>query len=221
MDTDVRPTFLHPRKEAPTIGRGTTTPAPDIVPTKGYTSATVDKQATQPSLPFGQAKSRLGQLRRPTPMRHQSLPKFTSKPLPTTKIATEEGESGTPSIMFAEPPVTSPKHEGGRQSSIYDHPSSPSQSTNTLATGFPAQQAVPLTFNDLPCRAQHLILNDLMVGQSAESAVLLTTLPSPVEGTCESEEDSVRYLSDLEVLCQNLPPVLLVHSNSMTVTMNL
>ena len=60
-----------------------------------------------------------------------------------------------------------------------------------------------------------------MLSQSAETAVVFTTLPTPVEGTCESESESVRYLSDLEVLCHDLPPVLLVHSNSITVTMNL
>ncbi|KAK7542406.1 amino acid permease-domain-containing protein [Phyllosticta citribraziliensis] len=83
--------------------------------------------------------------------------------------------------------------------------------------------ALPLSFNDLPCRAQHLILNELIKKESGdgETAVVFTTLPSPVEGTCESEESSVQYLSDLEVLCDGLPPVVLVHSNSLTVTMNL
>jgi potassium/chloride transporter 9 len=98
-------------------------------------------------------------------------------------------------------------------------PSSPY--TNSPASGFPAQQAIPLSFNDLPCRAQHLILNELIRQQSDDTAVVFTTLPSPMEGTCDSETESVKYISDLEVLCQGLPPVLLVHSNSMTVTMNL
>lgn len=57
--------------------------------------------------------------------------------------------------------------------------------------------------------------------QSQRTAVVLTTLPSPIRGTCASEADSSRYLSDLDLLCQDLPPTLLVHSNSMTVTMNL
>jgi potassium/chloride transporter 9 len=60
-----------------------------------------------------------------------------------------------------------------------------------------------------------------MVQQSGETAVIFTTLPSPVEGTSLREEDSMSYLDDLEVLWQRLPPCLLVHSNSMTVTMNL
>lgn len=89
------------------------------------------------------------------------------------------------------------------------------------ASGFPSQAAIPLSFNDLPSRAQHLILNELMVQQSAETAVIFTTLPSPSDDTSQSEELSESYLSDLDVLWQGLPPSLLVHSNSMTVTMNL
>lgn len=149
---------------------------------------------------------------RPRPLRHSSFGRFTSKPQPESKVATEDGPG--PSIMFTEP-ATPPKEH---HQSIYDRrPSSESQP----ASGFPAPQSVPLSFNDLPCRAQHLILNELLQQHSQDTAVLFTTLPSPVEGTGLSEVESLSYLSDLEVLCQDLPPVLLVHSNSMTVTMNL
>ena len=84
-------------------------------------------------------------------------------------------------------------------------------------------QNLPLSFNDLPSRAQHLILNELMRQNSttSDTAVLLTTLPIPEEGTCHSEEDSLRYLADIEVRCHELPPVLLVLSNNMTVTVSL
>lgn len=82
-------------------------------------------------------------------------------------------------------------------------------------------QDMPLSFNDLPSRAQHLILNDLMRQNSHDTAVLFTTLPIPEEGTCRSEEASVQYLSDVEVLCHDLPPTLMVLSNTMTVTVSL
>lgn len=82
-------------------------------------------------------------------------------------------------------------------------------------------QGLALSFNDLPSRAQHLILNELLRENSGETAVLFTTLPIPEEGTCQSEESSVEYLSDIEVLCNDLPPVLLVLSNNMTVTVSL
>ena len=158
---------------------------------------------------------------RPRPKRHSSAGKLTSNLVPETTVNTDDGPG--PSIMFTENENDPQGTRQGQQKSIYNrkssnpNPPSPSQT----ASGFPANQSIPLSFNDLPCRAQHLILNELMQKQSADTAVLFTTLPSPVDGTCNSEEDSARYLSDLEVLCQGLPPVLLVHSNSMTVTMNL
>jgi potassium/chloride transporter 9 len=82
-------------------------------------------------------------------------------------------------------------------------------------------QGLPLSFNDLPSRAQHLILNELLRQNSQHTAVLYTTLPIPQEGTCQSEEASIQYLSDIEVLCTDLPPVLLVLSNNATVTVGL
>jgi len=182
----------------------------------------------------------------PPPIREHSLPKFTSNPTPRTAVASEEAAG--PSIMFVDTPSPAtarkkdPIAEGpadaAQPAAITTQPSSshasatnspisaaalPDASSYTAspASGFPSQQAIPLSFNDLPCRAQHLILNELIRQQSDDTAVVFTTLPSPVEGTCDSETESVKYISDLEVLCQGLPPVLLVHSNSMTVTMNL
>ncbi|KAJ5201824.1 uncharacterized protein N7498_006487 [Penicillium cinerascens] len=165
---------------------------------------------------------------RPPLSRSASSNRFSSSPIPEAKVNTEEGVG--PSIMFAanaspprfqkldsiyarRPSVVSPGSNG-------DHSSRSSRSSQT-ASGFPSSASVPLSFNDLPSRAQHLILNELMVQQSSETAVVFTTLPSPVEGTSRREEDSISYLSDLDVLLQSLPPCLLVHSNSMTVTMNL
>ncbi|OAA54295.1 k-cl co-transporter [Niveomyces insectorum RCEF 264] len=91
-----------------------------------------------------------------------------------------------------------------------------------------ATQDLPLSFNDLPSRAQHLILNELMRRQSGNgdakhggAAVLFTTLPIPEEGTSRDERASVQYLEDVELLCQGLPPVLMILSNNMTVTVNL
>lgn len=82
-------------------------------------------------------------------------------------------------------------------------------------------QGLELSFNELPSRAQHLIVNELMRQHSKETAVLLSTLPIPSEGTCLDEASTIQYLSDVEVLCNELPPTLLVLSNNMTVTVNL
>lgn len=220
--------------------------------------------------------------RRPETVRHQSMPKFSSRPLPKTKVASDEGPG--PSIMFTDNPSPS-EHRDSPIASAYDAKARsravPPQrqnedtqqrepSTETSASTL-AASAVPLSFNDLPCRAQHLILNELMRAVSHPSssstastpaahtesraplmssplpspecnsmlanargveaddekingggtAVLFTTLPSPVSGTGDSESESLKYLQDLEVLCKNLPPVLLVHSNSISVTMSL
>ncbi|PHH86488.1 hypothetical protein CDD83_10189 [Cordyceps sp. RAO-2017] len=82
-------------------------------------------------------------------------------------------------------------------------------------------QSVALSFNDLPSRAQHLVLNELMRQQSKDTAVLLSTLPIPSEGTNLDAMATVRYLSDVEILCYDLPPTMMVLSNNMTVTVSL
>ena len=151
---------------------------------------------------------------------HPAPGEFTSGPVPRTKVTS--GDTPGPSIMFEETssfsPTPSPSGQPrrGQGRSIYTRDRTPSS-----ATGYPFPQSMPLCFNDLPCRAQHLILNELIQQQSDHTAVVFTTLPSPIKGTCLNEADSLRYLRDLEVLCQDLPPTLMVHSNSMTVTTNL
>jgi potassium/chloride transporter 9 len=173
---------------------------------------------------------------RPKFGRTASSNRFTSSPIPETRVNPTE-ETG-PSIMFSDsPPATAGRLASPSatvRESIYSHsrpalPSSSPTTTSTAATaaasaasGYPSQAAQPLSFNDLPCQAQHLILNELMTRQSSsDTAVMFTTLPSPIEGTCLDESASLAYVSDLEILCKGLPPCLLVHSNSMTVTMNL
>ncbi|TGJ68799.1 hypothetical protein EYR41_004884 [Orbilia oligospora] len=129
--------------------------------------------------------------------RTMSSSAFSSQKIPHAQV--NEHEDSGPTIMFAdqEPP------------------------SHKRASGYPAGQDVSLSFNDLPSLAQYLILNELMRKFSDDTAVVFTTLPSPLEGTYKSEEACVEYISGLDVLCEKLPPVLLIHSNSMTVTMAL
>jgi potassium/chloride transporter 9 len=250
MGDSLRPLFLRERAGKASSSRTASPMTPPLRPLVDTSETTIpearlDEITSKPPPPRKEVRTEAPSPRinpqRPSTLRQQSFPRFTSKPVPATKVATEENEIGGRSIMFAEgnsPPIRSrgdPKesiyfHGGGTSSESSQPPSQQTSSSgsSTLpptggipATGFPALSAIPLTFNDLPCRAQHLILNELMVQHSTETATMMTTLPSPVLGTCESEIESVRYLSDLEVLCQGLPPVLLVHSNSITVTMNL
>ncbi|KAJ9602409.1 hypothetical protein H2200_012951 [Cladophialophora chaetospira] len=148
---------------------------------------------------------------------------FVSEPIPPAKVANEE-DAG-PSIMFAESPhprrQTSDENEPGAKPSIYQRTRDDSMPPQSSASGFPTATSMPLSFNDLPSRAQHLILNEIISQNSDDTAVVFTTLPAPFEGTYRSETDSLSYISDLEVLAGGLPPTLLVHSNSMTVTTNL
>lgn len=198
---------------------------------------------------------------RPILSRHASSAKFSSKPVPVTKVHEQEGLER--SIMFVDtpsPPVRGMGTHGRRQRlpSAYDvhgdvtSEAGPSdvkkaeedwhrdnldrekrekeRSISRHRSSSPAlsrrgstysTQALPLSFNDLPCRAQHLILNQLMMQNSKDSAVLFTTLPSPAEGTSTDENRCLQYLGDLEVLGRGGVPMMMVHSNSMTVTMSL
>lgn len=150
-------------------------------------------------------------------------PNFSSEPVPLTKVVSEEGAG--PSIMFADEPhprrqKTDEETSAAAARSIYQRPKEENSATRP-SSGYPTAASIPLSFNALPSRAQHLILNDLMAQHSDDTAVIFTTLPAPVDGTYRSETESLGYISDLEVLVGGLPPTLLIHSNSMTVTTNL
>lgn len=181
---------------------------------------------------------------RPPMSRASSFGRFSSRPVPETKMEDEDG--GGQRLMFAEPecrPNTRPSTRPHTPMALSRRNSTSQRETSEelLHLNIPellesyhfnpradtdgrssySTQSLPLSFNDLPSRAQHLILNDLMRQNSGDTAVLLTTLPIPEEGTSKSEEASIRYLSDIELLCHELPPVLLVLSNNMTVTVSL
>ncbi|KAI0019587.1 amino acid permease-domain-containing protein [Xylariomycetidae sp. FL0641] len=169
--------------------------------------------------------------------RNPSMVRFSSRAVPETRVE-DDGESGSrlvfaaPEYRQSEPLPRSRRNSGSREDGTQDVTlnipeilasyrldSGQGQSNDHGSTY--STQSLALSFNDLPSRAQHLIINELMRQNSRDTAVLLTTLPIPEEGTCKSDEDSLRYLSDIEVLCHELPPVLLVLSNNMTVTVSL
>lgn len=85
------------------------------------------------------------------------------------------------------------------------------------------QELSNLTFNDLPARGQHLILNELMKLHSnqGETAVIFSTLPAPQIGTHLNTEESLEYTSGLSTWLDGLRPVLLVNSQTVTVTTSL
>jgi potassium/chloride transporter 9 len=228
---------------------------------------------------------------RPTLSRQSSAVKFSSRPVPETKIVASEAEGSTisfapPSSTDSETPKAGPYRPSySRQSSLGNYPSKSRPSTQVTSgendgkkisfaeqpdyepysanhsrfqsrrssrgsaqyggdscdqipemleryrlsshleeeaqeLGF-TPQGLELSFNELPSRAQHLIVNELIRQHSKDTAVLLSTLPIPTEGTCLDDAATIQYLSDVEVLCNELPPTLLVLSNNMTVTVNL
>ncbi|KAF8464593.1 amino acid permease-domain-containing protein [Kalaharituber pfeilii] len=162
---------------------------------------------------------------RPELIHRVSSPTFSSRAIPDTEISTDDGG---PSIGFSsEAPRSTPSRitttitSGGigpsrarASASINNEQGSSAQREYSQPANIPAA----ISFNDLPGKAQHLILNELIKQYSDDTAVVFTTLPSPAEGTHKSEEESLEYLGALEILTDGLPPTLLVHSNSLTVT---
>ncbi|KAG6038513.1 hypothetical protein E4U41_004130 [Claviceps citrina] len=176
---------------------------------------------------------------RPAFSRQSSASKFSSRPLPETKVS---GEEDSMTISFAKQPAAQShygshsRHHSRQESHLYmlsqdgagqsipeccEQDQSKIEEDDDSDESTYAGHVVPLSFNDLPSRAQHLILNELMRRHSKKTAVILTTLPIPSEGTSLDEISTIQYLSDVELLCSELPPVLMVLSNNMTVTVSL
>ncbi|KAH9901944.1 amino acid permease-domain-containing protein [Xylariomycetidae sp. FL2044] len=211
----------------PSSSRFTSRPTPE-------TKISVE-EGSGPTIMFSQqgSSSSIPRPDRTSLSRSTSMAKFSSRPVPETRIGDEDGSG--PRLMFAESdttqtPARSRRNSASSASHGFNTPdvlaSSSQRPVAEQAGGdsgstHSTQSLPPLSFNDLPSRAQHLVINELMRQNCGDSAVLLTTLPIPEEGTCKNEEDCLRYLSDIEVLCHELPPVLLVLSNNMTVTVSL
>lgn len=219
-----RPTF----SRHSSTGRFTSKPTPE--------TTMVVEEGTGPRMTFSTEEEPATALpRRPPFSRNVSVGRYSSRPVPETKVENED-EFG-PRLTFAEPEASAsePLLKSRRNSTSRNNESlntqfnvpellesySPGPRADEEIRSLYSTQSIPLSFNDLPSRAQHLIINELMRQHSNETAIILTTLPIPEEGTCKSEEAGLRYLTDIEVLCHELPPVLLVLSNNMTVTASL
>jgi potassium/chloride transporter 9 len=189
-----------------------------------------DEDGSEPRIMFAHSESAGGGVRneRPNLARHRSSGLSLSKHL-SERPESGPGEAGR-SVSFAELEPGSREEikpgrveDGDTRLNIPDLLASYSvrgRGDNGSGSSY-STQGLALSFNDLPSRAQHLILNELLRQNSQDTAVVFTTLPIPEEGTCQSEEASIRYLSNVELLCNELPPILLVLSNNMTVTVSL
>lgn len=172
-------------------------------------------------------------MNRPYHFRDEFSPIRLTEPVFTSGLDTQDTNSTSsyapsatsgPSNQQPNPEPTTASEVGTSNNGAENGPSitfAPSSSANHSKTTHSFPDNVPLSFNDLPSRAQYLILNELMRRNTTNTAVVFTTLPSPVHGTKNDPDECKAYLSELDIFCKDLPPCLLVHSNSTTVTMNL
>lgn len=151
-------------------------------------------------------------------------PNFSSEKIPRSKVI-DDATGDEPSIVLV--PEERQKKNKYRPKDSIEMPKSP-EPFNTKdpvsPKSDPSQESDDsfdinnLSFNDLPAKAQHLILNDMMKTVSKNVPVIFSTLPAPVIGTHYNEEDCKEYLDNLQVWCDDLPPIFLINSQSMTVT---
>lgn len=82
------------------------------------------------------------------------------------------------------------------------------------------EELANLSFNDIPAKGQHLILNELIKRNSGggETAVVFSTLPAPVFGTHLNDDESLDFTNSLAIWLDGLPPTVLVNSQTVTVT---
>ncbi|KAL6939539.1 hypothetical protein ACO0RG_003381 [Hanseniaspora osmophila] len=138
------------------------------------------------------------------------IPVFSSDAIPRTKVI-EDATGVEPSLIPVENAYVPIKKHIKPQLS-------PCQSMDNL-------HLKELDFNSVPRKAQLLILNDMMTQlsgnnskESCNTNLILSTLPIPMLGTHMDEEASEDYINDLNLWLDELPPTLLINSQSMTVT---
>lgn len=83
------------------------------------------------------------------------------------------------------------------------------------------RELLDFLFNKLPPNGQHLILNELMRLHLNDAAVIFSTLPAPEIGTHLNPDESYEYAKSLAIWLADLPPVLLLNSQTITVTTSL
>ncbi|SSD59868.1 related to Vhc1p [Saccharomycodes ludwigii] len=139
-------------------------------------------------------------------------PVFSSEAIPETRVV-EDASGDEPSLIpVSEQPnglVPPPNRKIKPQLS-------PCQSNESLV-----QDLKMLSFNNIPRKAQLLILNDLMTqmsGNNHRTNLVFSTLPLPLLRTHEDMKASQEYVDDLNLWLDGLPPTLLINSQSMTVT---
>jgi potassium/chloride transporter 9 len=120
--------------------------------------------------------------------------------------------------VFSKQPTDSSaadEHEDGPAQAL----TSTGEQTHTPEVSASGHHSPMITFNDLPNKAQYLILNELIRIHSAPStSVVLTALPAPEPGTAKDPHRSLRYLHLIDSLLGGGPPILGVHAKQLTMT---
>ncbi|ODQ78912.1 hypothetical protein BABINDRAFT_162574 [Babjeviella inositovora NRRL Y-12698] len=155
-------------------------------------------------------------------------PNFSSVKIPEAAI-NEASEGSQPSIYFVEETKSygaldkskSALRNMRNPSHIFELDDSDSSSgeedVHTRRDELQEELAM-LSFNDIPARGQHLILNDLMKRTSGDADVIFSTLPPPVIGTHLDEAAALEYVENIQIWCEDIPPVMLVNAQTVTVT---
>ncbi|ONH67703.1 Vacuolar cation-chloride cotransporter 1 [Cyberlindnera fabianii] len=154
----------------------------------------------------------------PSKTKKNTRPNFSSEKIPRSKVI-DDATGDQPSIMLL-PDQSKRNSKSNKKStpasvdgSVIIEEENDQQSSEQVELSINE-----LSFNDLPAKAQHLILNDLMKTISSDAHVIFSTLPAPVVGTHYSEDDCKEYMGNLQTWCDGLPPIMLINSQSMTVT---
>lgn len=229
--TPVRPSF----SRQSSASRFSSRPVPE-------TRVTAEAEGSKLSFAPAAGSPTLTRTERPSHSRQSSWSKLPSKPFPEAQVEDDDLALGTSQVLerVPEASIHSPCHSRrhSRQDSqrsvigqgdvslsipeLCDSYRNETVGGNDLGAGSTySTQSAAFSFNDLPSRAQHLIINELMRQHSRDTAVLMSTLPIPSEGTSRDETATIRYLSDVEILCHELPPTMMFLSNNMTVTVSL
>ena len=143
-------------------------------------------------------------------------PVFSSNTLPRTKVL-EDGTGDKPTIV----PIEENHHIDDQIDVVrIESPRFlPPQDISNIASNDSLILAMQkLAFNDVPSRAQYLILNDLMTQLSKNSDLIFSTLPLPPLGTHDDYEASIQYIQEIDIWLEGLPPTMLINSQTMTVT---
>ncbi|GMM51877.1 Vhc1 protein [Starmerella bacillaris] len=101
------------------------------------------------------------------------------------------------------------------------YPNYMSGSSHANFDSIPEINSDALNFNCLPAKAQHLVINCVMREISSKSTVIFTTLPAPALNTHCNDASSQDYYESLKILSADLPPMAMIHAQSMTVTTDL